>query len=129
MLNINGFEFFLISIAAILLLGPKQLAAAARKLGQYYSKLTRYADDFKSAVDSALEPVSEVKSELASNRRNFIDKLKPITDISPNPVITKLQTSNEVTVTPDDYLHPEYHRFETTAKPETNDFLGVNRDE
>lgn len=124
MFNINGFELLIICLAAFLLLGPKNLAATARKLGQFYSKLAKYAEDFKLALDNVVEPLSEVSSQLSSNRRMFIQQIKAQRDETISNVFTSLPLDNKPTVSLEDFLHPEYQTQKSYL-----DFLGDQHDD
>ncbi len=125
MLNINGFEFVLIAIAAMLLLGPKQLASTARKLGRVYAKFAGYAEDFKSAINSATEPINEIQREFKSDRRSFIDQIKPDRVIENSTVLTSID-DYQTEIGFEDFLNPDYK----TQNPDinnTDDFLGESK--
>lgn len=122
MLNINGFEFVLIAIAAMLLLGPKQLASTARKLGRVYSRFLGYAEDFKSAINIATEPINEIHREFKSDRRSFIDQIKPDRVIENSAVLTSINDHQD-TYAFDDFLNPNY-KIQNPEINNTDDFLG-----
>jgi len=49
--GIGGFEYLIIAIVALVVVGPERLPLMLRKLGQWVAKARRMADEFRSSFD------------------------------------------------------------------------------
>ena len=55
MFDIAWSELLIVAIVAILVVGPKELPALLRTLGQMLGKLRRHADEFRRQFDEAVK--------------------------------------------------------------------------
>jgi sec-independent protein translocase protein TatB len=84
MFGINGGEFFLIGVVALLVLGPERLPILARKAGKWTREMRAIAMEFRSGIERELggnslqeckdeidKPVSELRSTVSDIRKDF----------------------------------------------------------
>jgi Tat protein translocase TatB subunit len=78
MLEFGGFiEFFIIAVAALLLLGPKELPVVLRFLGKWIYKIKRATSGFKNYIDHHLETGEiEAFTEHSFNQAKHLDSDK-----------------------------------------------------
>ena len=83
MFDIGGWEFLIIIIVAIVVIGPKELPAALKTVTSWIRKGRELAKDFQGSLDDLAEEVElekitkEVKEEIGLNSLNEIeDELK-----------------------------------------------------
>ncbi len=69
--GIGGFEYLIIALAALLVVGPERLPLMLRKLGQWASKARRMADEFRSSFDEMARQseLDELRKEVEALRR------------------------------------------------------------
>lgn len=65
--SVGGTEWLLLLGVVLIVVGPKNLPAAARKMGQIMSTLRRAADEFKRQVMSMDQEVTNVVSDATSD--------------------------------------------------------------
>jgi len=84
MFGINGGEFFLIGIVALLVLGPERLPILARRAGKWTREMRSIATEFRTGIerelggnplqdfkDEVAKPVSEIRSTMTEIRDDF----------------------------------------------------------
>jgi len=84
MFDISWSEFLLIGVVALIVIGPKELPAVMRTLGQWTRKVRGMASEFQSQFQEVLREaeMSDLKKEvddLAQGVKNF-DPLKDVRD-------------------------------------------------
>jgi sec-independent protein translocase protein TatB len=84
MFDISWSEFLLIGVVALIVIGPKELPAVMRTLGQWTRKVRSMAGDFQNQFQEAMREaeMADLKKEvddLAHDVRNF-DPLKEVRD-------------------------------------------------
>ncbi len=69
--GIGGFEYLIIAIVALVVVGPERLPLMLRKLGQWVSKARRMADEFRSSFDEMARQseLDELRKEVEALRR------------------------------------------------------------
>ncbi len=121
MFDIGWSELLIISVIAIIVVGPKDLPRMLRTLGQYTRKMRSMAGEFKSQFNEALEEadLADIKKDVESLRS--IDPLKDVKEeLSPfknlggdlkntieNPVANGSQTSPTIPHTTSDNTEPK----------------------
>lgn len=73
MLGIDLWEFMLIGVVALVVLGPERLPRAARTIGALVGKAQRYVNEVKAEVNRAidLEELQKMKSSVETQAREF----------------------------------------------------------
>ena len=80
MFDIGGWEFLIIIVVAIVVIGPKELPAALRTLRLWIRKGRELARDFQGSLDDLAEEVEldkitkEVQEEIGLNSLNNIEE-------------------------------------------------------
>ena len=80
MFDIGGWEFLIIIVVAIVVIGPKELPAALRTLTLWIRKGRELARDFQGSLDDLAEEVEldkitkEVQEEIGLNSLNNIEE-------------------------------------------------------
>ena len=69
--GIGGFEYLIIAIVALVVVGPERLPLMLRKLGQWVAKARRMADEFRSSFDEMARQseLDELRKEVEALRR------------------------------------------------------------
>ncbi|WP_374515010.1 Sec-independent protein translocase protein TatB [Brevundimonas sp.] len=69
--GIGGFEYLIIALVALLVVGPERLPLMLRKLGQWVAKARRMADEFRSSFDEMARQseLDELRKEVEALRR------------------------------------------------------------
>ncbi len=69
--GIGGFEYLIIAIVALIVVGPERLPLMLRKLGQWVAKARRMADEFRSSFDEMARQseLDELRKEVEALRR------------------------------------------------------------
>ena len=65
--TVGGTEWLVLLGVVLIIVGPKNLPAAARKMGQIMSTLRRAADEFKRQVMSMDQEVAKTVSDVTSD--------------------------------------------------------------
>lgn len=69
--GIGGFEYLIIALVALLVVGPERLPLMLRKLGQWVAKARRMANEFRSSFDEMARQseLDELRKEVEALRR------------------------------------------------------------
>ena len=67
----RAFEFLIVAIAALVFVGPKDLPALLRKLGQFMAKVRSMAAEFRASFDEMARQseLDELRKEVEALRR------------------------------------------------------------
>jgi sec-independent protein translocase protein TatB len=83
MFDIGFSEMFLVTVIALIVIGPERLPSVARKLGMYIRKAKRAFETVKREVESELD-TEELNRKLAENNilgdNKIKDEFKSISD-------------------------------------------------
>ena len=81
MFNVGGGEVFVILVVALLVLGPRQLPAAAKQVGQFMTELRKMSSGFQNELKSALdaEDTATPASDAAGGQAPASDAAPPET--------------------------------------------------
>ena len=73
MFDIGWGELLIIGIVALIAIGPKELPAALRALGQWMTKIRRMASDFQNQFQEAMREaeLSDLKKEVETAQRDI----------------------------------------------------------
>jgi len=75
MFDVGFWEFAVIGIIALLVIGPEKMPAVARKLGSMIGKFKRIANEFKDDIDSS-EDFKKLKEDIGfEEQKEEIKKL------------------------------------------------------
>ena len=77
MFDIGWAELLVIGVVALIVIGPKELPAVLRTLGQSMAKIRRMASDFQGQFNDALR-----EAELSDLKKQAEDFKSSVTDIS-----------------------------------------------
>lgn len=86
MFDVGFWEFALIGVITLIIVGPEKMPAIAKKAGHYAGKIKRFIDKLKTDIDDELE-VNKIKQDLDLNDQKnqivevFEDEKEQITDI------------------------------------------------
>jgi sec-independent protein translocase protein TatB len=78
MFDISWSEFLLIGIVALIVIGPKELPAVMRTLGQWTRKVRSMATEFQNQFQEAMR-----EAEMADLKKQVDDMAHDVTDIDP----------------------------------------------
>lgn len=78
MFDISWSEFLLIGIVALIVIGPKELPAVMRTLGQWTRKVRGMASEFQNQFQEAMR-----EAEMADLKKQVDDMAHDVTDIDP----------------------------------------------
>jgi sec-independent protein translocase protein TatB len=78
MFDISWSEFLLIGIVALIVIGPKELPAVMRTLGQWTRKVRGMASEFQNQFQEAMR-----EAEMADLKKQVDDMAHGVTDIDP----------------------------------------------
>jgi sec-independent protein translocase protein TatB len=69
--GIGGFEYLIIALVALLVVGPERLPLMLRKLGQWVARARRMANEFRSSFDEMARQseLDELRKEVEALRR------------------------------------------------------------
>jgi sec-independent protein translocase protein TatB len=78
MFDIGFSELFVISVVALVVIGPERLPKVARTAGHLFGRLQRYVTQVKSDISREMElaELGKVKSEFESAARSFQDDVQ-----------------------------------------------------
>ena len=94
---IEGGEFFVILLVALMVVGPERLPVLARKLGGWAADLRRAARDLREGLEAEVgdvrqiaddlkAPLREVEDTVRSTQKVINDDVAPKTWVGPKPV-------------------------------------------
>src|SRR5579864_6919639 len=78
MFDISWSEFLLIGIVALVVIGPKELPAVMRTLGQWTRKVRSMASEFQNQFQEAMR-----EAEMADLKKQVDDMARDVTDVDP----------------------------------------------
>lgn len=69
--DVSGIEFLIIAIAALIVIGPKDLPVLMRRFGQFMAKLRGMASEFRASFDEMARQseLDELRKEVEAMRR------------------------------------------------------------
>ena len=81
----RGFEFIIIAALALIVIGPKDLPIALRKLGQFVGKLRAMAAEFRASFDelarqSELDELRKEVDALRNSQQSVVNSINPLAD-------------------------------------------------
>ncbi len=85
MFDISWTEFLLIGVVALIVIGPKELPAVMRTLGQWTRKVRSMANDFQNQFQEAMREaeMTDLKKQVDDMAQDF-GKFDPIKDVRDN---------------------------------------------
>src|SRR3989337_2224384 len=87
MFDISFMEMLIVSVAALVVIGPERLPKVARQAGQWTTKMRRYVDDVKSDFGRQLE-----LSDLRNLKKDVEEAARSI-EGSVGGAVTEMKTS------------------------------------
>jgi sec-independent protein translocase protein TatB len=117
MFDIGWGEFVVIAVVALIVIGPKELPAVLRAIGQWTTKIRRMASEFQSQFQEALREaeMADLKKEVDSlndTARGFTSQFddplnfKEATKWEPKPEAAKTEPTEPAADNPDSALKP-----------------------
>ena len=104
MLEIGWGKLVLIGIVALLVIGPKELPAVLRTMGQWMTKLRRMAAEFQSQFQEAMREaeLAELKKQVdeVSSTAQSYSNFDPLSDVRREFETTQRQIENAVNAPP-----------------------------
>jgi sec-independent protein translocase protein TatB len=101
MIEIGWGKLLLIGIVALLVIGPKELPAVLRAVGQWMTKLRRMAAEFQSQFQEAMREaeLAELKKQVdeMSNKAQSYTNIDPLGDVRRELETTQRQIEGAVT--------------------------------
>jgi sec-independent protein translocase protein TatB len=101
MIEIGWGKLLLIGIVALLVIGPKELPAVLRTVGQWMTKLRRMAAEFQSQFQEAMREaeLAELKKQVdeMSNKAQSYTNIDPLADVGHELETTQRQIESAVT--------------------------------
>src|SRR6202030_3514306 len=122
MFDIAWGEFVLIAVVALIVIGPKELPAVLRAIGQWTTKIRRMASEFQGQFQEALREaeMADLKKEVDSLNDAAKDAAKGFTSQFDDPLNFKEATKWEPKpddVKPDDAKPDDAKPDDDLAKP------------
>lgn len=113
MLDLGWSEMLLITVVAIVVIGPKDLPKALRSVGQWMGRARRVAREFKDSVDDMVRDseLDELRRETEQMSRFSLDEPKPA---SPPPAANPPPVAN---LTDEPRSEPEAPAAQVAARP------------
>src|SRR5690348_7430334 len=100
MIEIGWGKLLLIGIVALLVIGPKELPAVLRTVGQWMTKLRRMAAEFQSQFQEAMREaeLAELKKQVdeMSNKAQSYTNIDPLGDVHRELETTQRQIESAV---------------------------------
>jgi sec-independent protein translocase protein TatB len=111
MFDIAWGEFVVIAVVALIVIGPKELPAVLRAIGQWTTKIRRMAAEFQGQFQEALREaeMADLKKEVDNLNDTFTDTAKGFTSQFDDPLNLKEATKWEPKsdeAKPDDAVKP-----------------------
>ena len=82
MFDINGGEWFIILLVALIVVGPRKMPELARKAGTWLRSIRAMATDFRVGLEREIaeleEPLKSVRGDLEQPLRSVTDELKAV---------------------------------------------------
>ena len=75
MFDIGFWEFLVIAVVALIVIGPERLPKAARTLGHLFGRMQRYVNDVKADIsrEMELDEVRKLQADVQSAAHSFED--------------------------------------------------------
>src|SRR5215469_5448220 len=86
MFDIGWSEFLLIAVVALIAIGPKELPAVLRTIGQWMGKARRMAAEFQSQFQEAMR-----EAEMADLKKSFDEVKEAASGFSSGNIMTSLE--------------------------------------
>jgi sec-independent protein translocase protein TatB len=94
---IEGMEFFVILLVALVVLGPARLPEMARKVGNWTAEMRRAANEIRQGLEAEVgdvreiareirEPLREVKDTVRDTKKVIDEDVAPRTWVGPKPI-------------------------------------------
>ncbi|MGF1666913.1 MAG: twin-arginine translocase TatA/TatE family subunit [Acidimicrobiia bacterium] len=94
---IEGSEFFVILLVALVVMGPSRLPEIARKLGSWTAEMRRAANEIRQGLEAEVgdvreiardirEPLREVKDTVRDTKKVIDEDVAPRTWVGPKPI-------------------------------------------
>lgn len=121
---IEGMEFVVILLVALVVLGPQRLPEMARKVGNWTAEMRRAANELRQGLEAEVgdvreiardirEPLREVKETVRETKQVIDEEVAPKTWVGPKPVsgptpedamadLEKINAGESLDETPDD---------------------------
>jgi sec-independent protein translocase protein TatB len=123
MFDIAWGEFVVIAVVALIVIGPKELPAVLRAIGQWTAKIRRMAAEFQGQFQEALREaeMADLKKEVDDAARGFTSQfddplnLKEATKWEPKPDTAQPDTAKSDDAKPDDATMPAHATPEVGA--------------
>lgn len=74
MFNIGFGELVLISVIALIFIGPKQIPEVAKVLGNFIRDIKRASNEFQKQITLPTEHVEKIKDELTARVQKVLDE-------------------------------------------------------
>jgi sec-independent protein translocase protein TatB len=110
MFDIGWSELVLIAVVALIVIGPKELPAVLRMVGQWMGKARRMAAEFQGQFQEAMR-----EAEMADLKKTFDEVKEAATGFGGNNVMTSLQKDVNEALRIDDIDKPAISGAETPA--------------
>lgn len=87
MFDISWSEFLLVGVVALIVIGPKELPAVMRTMGQWTRKVRKMASEFQGQFQEAMREaeMTDLKKEvdnMARDVKDSVTKLDPLKDVA-----------------------------------------------
>lgn len=121
--SINGAEYLVILVVALLVFGPQRLPELTHKLGGWVREVRKVANDFRTSLESEVGDLTQPLEELKGLEQPLKDLQQPLKDLEqPLRDVTKPVTSGGPTPTPPSDPPPEAEA-PTEATPDAGGML------
>jgi len=119
MFDISWTEFALIGVVALVFIGPKELPAVLRTVGQYTRKVRSMAAEFQNQFQEAMREaeMADLKKQVDDIKNTSFDPLKDVRD-NLSAMGKDMQSAFEAKPAPEAKPSPEATPEATVAAPE-----------
>ena len=107
--TVSGGEWLVLLAVILIVVGPKNLPAAARKTGEILSKLRRAADEFKRQLMTMDQEVTRTVNEVAGElKQDYVDVPQEYSSDPENPDSPDYSSGEDYPDNPD---YPDYDGY------------------
>ena len=111
--TVSGGEWLVLLAVILIVVGPKNLPAAARKTGEILSKLRRAADEFKRQIMTMDQEVTRTVNEVAGDlKQDYVDVPQEYSSDPENPDSSDYSGGTDYSDNPD---YPDYDGYSSPA--------------